>query len=66
MTWWTPHRAIAVCETCAGVAAVVPGADVGLGFGDQTGNALIALEPNEALSEQFAGDRQRGTIEEAT
>lgn len=65
MTWWPPHRAIAVCETCAGVAPVIFGADVGLGFGDKTGNALISLEFDEALTEQLPRDRERGAIEEA-
>ena len=65
MTWWTPHRAIAVRETRTGVAAVVFGADVGFGFYDQTSNALIPLELDEALPEQLARDRQRRTIEEA-
>ncbi len=64
MAGWAPHRAVAVCKTGAGVAPVVFGADVGLGFGDQTSNALISLEFDEALSEQLPRDRKRGAIEE--
>jgi len=65
MAGWTPHRTIAFCETCASVAPVVLRADVCLGFGDQTGDALITLEFNEALPEQLASDRQCGTFKEA-